>query len=167
MRLITASVMAAVFLLIGCGMSSYMEIHLLPAGYQGDVFIVPGISAGAPPRREGGATVFHVPADGILITQDHPISGLHFSKFYYVQPNGQRQRLEYEPSSISDTSKNRADKRPFVWFERDGTISGVNLPCPVSFTRYYVGSRAHLIARYPDADELRFHDFLRKSRVCS
>jgi hypothetical protein len=166
MKLLTLSV-AAAFSLVGCGICSYTEIHLLPAGYQGDVFIVPGIAAGTPPRREGGATMFYVPADGILITQDHPISGLHFSKFYYVQPNGERQRLEYEPSSISDTSKNRADKRPFVWFEREGTISGVDLPCPVSFIQYYVGSRAHLLARSPDAEELRFQNFLKKSRVCN
>jgi hypothetical protein len=165
MRLFTLVVLSACFL-IGCGMSSNAEVHLLPAGYQGDVFIVPGVAAGVPLSREGGATVFHIPANGILVTQDQPKSGWRSSLFYYLQPNGERQRLDYEPSSIPDTPKNRSDRRPVVWFERSGTVSSVDLPCSVDYVQYYVGSRAHLLTRLPDADELRFRDFIKKSHVC-
>jgi hypothetical protein len=166
MKLLVPTIMAVCFLL-DCGMSLNTEVHLLPAGYQGDVFIVPSAAAGVPPSREGGATVFHIPANGILVTQDHPKSGWHYSQFYYLQPNGERQRLDYEPSSIPDNPKNRSDRRPVVWFERSGTISSVDLPCSVDYVQYYVGSRAHLLTRLPDADELRFRDFLKKSHVCS
>lgn len=165
LKLATAVVMNVCFFL-GCGMSTFTEIHLLPAGYQGDVFIIPGVTTGAPARREGQTRAFFIPADGILVTQDHPNSEWHRSQFYYVLPSGERQRLEYEPSSIQDTPRNRGDKRPVVWFERSGSIAGVDLPCSVSFIEYYVGSRAHLLARRPYEDELRFRVFIKNDHVC-
>lgn len=165
MRALNAWAITACFL-FGCGMASNTEVHLLPAGFQGDVFIVPGIAAGVSPQRENGAAVFNIPADGILVTQDHLSTEWNFSQFYYVRPSGERQRLEYEPSSIPDTSSNRANKAPVVWFKRTGTISGIDLPCSVNFVQYYVGSRAHLLSRIPDSDELRFRVFLKKRHLC-
>ena len=164
---LVASVIMGVCFLLGCGMSSNTEIHLLPAGYQGDVFIIPGVATGAPARREGQARVFSIPASGILITQDHPSAEWHLSQFYYVQLSGERQRLEYEPSSVSDTPENRLDKLSVAWFERIGTLAGVDLPCSVRFIQYYVGSRAALLTRHPEEDELRFRAFIKKSRVCT
>jgi len=49
LKLATAVVMNVCFFL-GCGMSTFTEVHLLPAGYQGDVFIIPGVTTGTPKK---------------------------------------------------------------------------------------------------------------------
>jgi hypothetical protein len=151
---------------VRCGVFCETEVHLLPAGYRGDVFIVPGIANGDSPHREGRAIVFQIPADGILVTQDRPSRRWHFSRFYYLHPDGKRQRLEYVASSISDTPENRADERPIAWFERSGTISGTDFPCTVNFVQYYVGSRGHLLSRARDSDELQFDAFIKRGHLC-
>ncbi|HXO42133.1 MAG TPA: hypothetical protein VN999_11820 [Thermoanaerobaculia bacterium] len=153
-------------LLVGCSRS---EVHLLPAGMKGDVFILPGRADGIPPRREGFAIMFEVPPGRILVTQDEPSGGLHWTRFYYVDKDGSRQRLDYEPSSVPRTPENLADQRPFVWFLRDGT--GVpRSPCPVRFVQYYVGTRADLLSRTvneANAEELRLGEFVKEHRLCS
>jgi len=152
-------------LLVGCSRS---EVHLLPAGMKGDVFILPGRAQGVPPRREDFAIVFEIPQGRILVTQDKLSHGLHWTHFYYIDMDGRRQRLDYEPSSVSRTPENRADQRPFVWFMRDGT--GVpRSPCPVRFVQYYVGTRADLLSRTEDeanAEELRLGQFVKEHRIC-
>jgi hypothetical protein len=150
----------------GCDMLLEKEVHLIPAGFNGDVFIVPGIGTGSRPIRQGGASVFVVPTDGILITQDKASPRWRKSRFYYVKPNGQRQLLEELPSSVPDTPENRMDRRPIVWFERSGALAGINLPCTVRYIQFYVGSRADLLSRDPQAAESRFLQFVKTGRAC-
>jgi len=152
-------------LLVGCSRS---EVHLLPAGVKGDVFILPGHAEGVPARREGFAIVFEVPRGRILVTQDEPSGGWHWTRFYYVDTDGRRQRLDYEPSTVPRTPENLADRRPFVWFVRGG--GGVfGSPCPFRFVQYYVGTRADLLSRTVDeanAEELRLGQFVKEHRIC-
>ena len=154
-------------LLAGCSRS---EVHLLPAGTKGDVFILPGYSQGVPARREGFAIVFDIPPERILVTQDQPSAGWHLTHYYYLDAAGKRQKLDYEPSTVHPTPENLADKRPFVWFQRSaGEISALSLPCPIRFVQYYVGTRADLLSRTVDeanAQELRLEQFVRDHHIC-
>lgn len=156
--------------LSGCGFFSRPEIHLIPQGTVGDVFILPGYSSGVPPKREGSASVYEIPPDRILVTQDLPSPGWHRTRFYYVDAAGKRQRLDYEPSTIPDTPANLNDDRPVVWFERGtGEIRAVDLPCPIRYRQYYVGTRAHLLSRSVEeanAGVRLLEQFVREHRVC-
>jgi len=162
----TLGVICGACLLVGCSRS---EVHLLPAGMKGDVFILPEHPQGVPARREGFAIVFEIPQDRILVTQDEPSHGWHWTRFYYVDLDGRRRRLDYEPSSVARTPENLADRRPIVWFLRDG--GGVpGSRCPVRFVQYYVGTRADLLSRTVDeanAEELRLGQFVKEHRICS
>jgi hypothetical protein len=151
----------------GCGIFLDHEVYLIPSGFRGDVFLVLGIGAGVPPVRREGASVFVVPANGILVTQDRLSSRWVRSTFYSVEADGQRQRLEEVPSSVPDTPGNRANRRPIVWFQRTVTLQDKNLPCVVRYAQFYVGSRSHLLARDSEADERRFLDFVRTGRACN
>jgi hypothetical protein len=132
-------------LLAGCGPS---EVHLLPAGAKGDVFILPGYSQGVPARREGFAIVFNIPLERILVTQDQPSAGWHRTHYYYVDTAGKRQSLDYEVSYVQRTPENLADQRPFVCCESGvGEIRALTLPCPIRYAQYYVGTRADLLSR--------------------
>jgi len=57
--------------LAGCRFSA-PEVHLVPAEFQGDVYIIPRMPNGSAPEREGRAILFRMPATGILVTQDAP-----------------------------------------------------------------------------------------------
>ena len=150
-----------------CAFIIHTEIHLIPEGAQGDVFIVQGNPQGVVLQRELGASVFNIPSSRILVTQDPRAESYYMVSFYYVNEDGRREKLEYESSSVNNTSENRADQRPFVWFERDAD-DGIGVPCRVKYRQYYVGTRASLITRGVDganADELRFRDFVNENRA--
>ena len=149
-----------------CGIVPASEVHLIPAGYQGDIFIVPGIAIGTPAVHAGRDIVFRIPTNGILVTQAKPGEGWHASEFYSIQPDGRRRRLDLITSTVPRTQDNLRDRRPIVWFERGGTLSGADLPCTISFIQYYVGSRSNLLSREPQADENRFRAFVTKTRPC-
>lgn len=139
MRSTTLGMIFGACLLAGCSRS---EVHLLPAGTKGDVFILQGYSQGVPARREGFAIVFDIPSERILVTQDQPSAGWHLTHYYYVDTAGKRQKLDYEASTVHPTPENLADKRPFVWFERSaGEISALSLPCPIRFVQYACSGR--------------------------
>ena len=148
---------------LSCGLSK-SEVHLIPSGYVGDVFIVWGQASGVPAEREGLASVFRIPPDGILVTQDTPSTGWHVSHYYRSSSENSRTELELEPSSIHNTPENRADATPIVWFPR--SVEWQADGCSVKYERYYVGSRAHLISRAPNADELRFQASVRQRKLC-
>jgi len=150
----TTALLITLMLILGCGEVTAPEKHLIPDSYQGDVFIVSGVPNGEPPHRELFTIVFNIPANGILFTQDYPSPGWHSSKYYEVDSSGNRRRLELEPSSVHRTPANLADERRFVWFPRSVTWGSI------SYTQYYVGSRADLLSRKPDKDELRFRAYL-------
>jgi hypothetical protein len=159
---------AAVFVACALGCSGPEE-HLIPAGTQGDVYILTGYRTGVPPKRDGSTRVFEIPRNRILVSQDVPSPGWHTTAFYYVDGAGRRTRLDYEPSTVPRTAATLADKRPFVWFMRTGQISAIDLPCPIQFMQYYVGTRADLLSRSTveaNAWEPEVENFVRTQRIC-
>lgn len=155
--------------LLGCAGCSRSEEFLIPESYRGDVFIVTDIPTGEPSQRNWLTNVYRIPPEGILVSADTPSPGWHFSRYFYVDETGEREELQVVASSIRDTAANRSDETPIVWFPRSGSISGSRLPCSVEFQQFYVGTRAHLSSRDPEADEVRFRDFIREHReqICS
>lgn len=157
-------------LLVGCDVLSSPEVHLIPEGTVGDVFILPGYPSGVSPKREGLARVYEIPSNRILVTQDLPSPAWHWTRFYYVDSSGLRRRLQYEPSTIPETPENLEDDRPVVWFERGiGEIRSVDLPCPIRFVQYYVGTRADLLSRSVEEaneGEVELEKFVREHHVC-
>jgi hypothetical protein len=151
----------------GC---SQPETHLIPAGYVGEVAILPGYREGLPARRERFAILFEIPPDGILVTQDLPSSRWHTRKYFYVDSGGRRQPIEVEASTVQDTPENRDDQRPIIAMETGiGEASGVDLPCTIYSVTYYVGTRADLLARTVEkANEqfFRVQDLVKRRHLC-
>ncbi len=146
------------------------EKYIVPAGYTGDVYILPGYSRGQPPEREGFARVFRIPATGILVTQDWPSDGWHPMRYYEIDRSGRRTELPYEPSTIPATPQNLRDNRRIAWFARGiGGMTSDELPCDVRFMRFYVGTPAHLLTRTPEqahAKQLEVEQFVKQQRLC-
>lgn len=146
------------------------EKYIVPAGYVGDVYILPGYRHGQPPEREGMARVFRIPATGILVTQDWPSDGWHSMRYYEVDVNGKRTELTYEGSTIPVTAATLRDERRIAWFARGiGGMTSPELPCDVRFTQFYVGTPAHLLKRTPEeanAKEREVEQLVKRQRLC-
>jgi hypothetical protein len=163
----TAATLLGAALATGC---SPGEVHLIPTGYKGDVVILTGYPGGVPAKRDGRTIVFEIPPSGILVSQDHPSSGWHFQRYYYVGDSGRRQRLENFPSTVHDTPQNRSDHEPVVALRTgEGESRGMDLPCPVFHFTYYVGTRAHLVSRTVDeanAQDRRVRELVKTNHIC-
>ncbi len=139
------------------GQMAEPEIHLIPAGYMGNIYIFHNVPDGEPLKREGRARVYEIPKDGILRSQSPMNPGWSFTpQYFYVTPDGKREKIVgYWPTSIHDTPENRADKTMGIFFPRTGSLSGITLrddgtsspqfPCAIQFEQYYVGTKLFLI----------------------
>jgi len=130
------------------------EIHLIPAGYMGNIYIFHNVPDGEPLKREGRTRVYEIPKDGILRSQSAMNRGWSFAtpQYFYVTPDGQREKIiGYWTASIHDTPENRADKTIGIFFLRTGSLwgfttkdDGTSSPaftCDIEFEEYYVGTK--------------------------
>jgi hypothetical protein len=142
---------AALCASISCGRHAEPEIHLIPTGFMGDVFIVHGVTDGQPAHYEGRYRVYSIPASGVL--RSETASNCCWWRggevqYYYVADDGSRSRIEgFWPSSIHDTPENRADSTLGIWFPRTGTVSLSGSSCKVHLDQYYVGTKTFLLDR--------------------
>jgi len=142
---------------VSCGQMAEPEIHLIPAGYMGNIYIFHNVPEGEPPKYEGRARVYQIPEDGILRSKTSMNMGWQFTpQYFYVWPDGKREKITgYWPSTIHDTPENRADKTMGIYFPRTGSVSGVTLnsdgtstrdfSCKIEFDEYYVGTKTFLL----------------------
>ena len=152
------------------------EIHLIPAGYMGNIYIFHNVPGGEPLKREGRARVYKIPKDGILWSQSPMNLGWSFTpQYFYVTLDGKHENIVgYWPTSIHDTPENRADKTIGIFFPRTGSLSGFTtkndgtsspeFTCDIQFEQYYVGTKLFLLSS-PDL-ERDLHAYLKEHPVC-
>jgi hypothetical protein len=78
--------------------SSYLtrpekELYLIPEGYVGRVIVIFNQTDGEKPEYENDRRVYRIPETGVLFTQLKDEQGIINQEYYYVSPNGQRQKL--------------------------------------------------------------------------
>jgi len=80
---------------MSCGQIAEPEIHLIPAGYMGNVYIFHNVPDGEPLVYEGRARVYKIPKDGILRSQGPLNEGriLSSQQYFYVTPDGKREAI--------------------------------------------------------------------------
>ena len=157
------------------GQMAESEIHLIPAGYIGNIYIFHNVPDGEPLKREGRARVYEIPKDGILRSQT-PMNPRSFTpQYFYVASDGKREEIVgYWPTSIHDTPENRADKTIGVFFRRTGSLQGVTtktdgtwsteFPCDIQFDEYYVGTKLYLLSSTNLEKDL--HSYVKEHPVC-
>lgn len=69
------------------------ELNLIPAGFEGPVIIIFNDPNGAPPRWEGSARRYDIPASGVFRTQFGPNEGWGRPDYEYVDANGHRNAI--------------------------------------------------------------------------
>ena len=162
---------------ISCGQIADPEIHLIPAGYMGNIYIFHNVPDGEPLAYEGRSRVYRIPKDGILRSQSPLNQGRTFTaEYFYVTPDGKRERItEYWPTSIHDTAENRADKTTGIFFPRmGGSLTGFTLKddgttipkytCDIRFDEYYVGTKLFLLTHSDLEKDL--HAYVKERPIC-
>jgi hypothetical protein len=127
------------------------EVHLIPAGYMGNVYIIHNVSGAPAPEFEQRSRVYRIGVDGVHLTQLDQNTGIHQAgevRYYYVGPDGTRVPIaEQWHSTIPDTPENRADQTTVgIYSVIAGSVLQTNPKCEFSFTSYYVGTNAHLLS---------------------
>jgi hypothetical protein len=120
---------------------------LIPDGYEGPVLLVLGEPCGLPPEEVDGRLIYHVPANGIIITQNrawdanapenaYPNQG-YFSapdnEYYQVDRAGQRLRELTELSENYDEDPNAAPHATTSWIGVGRDDVGVFPQSPIIF----------------------------------
>ena len=145
---------------VACSRKAEPEIHLIPAGYMGDVFILHNVRDGVPPKHEGAARVYEVPVSGVLRSQTPVPSGRwgpNEVQFFYVSEAGSRSPIVGDwNGSIHDTPENRADPSFGIYFRRFGKCSNGGQPCEAEFQQYYVGTKSFLLDRQAEPNLFQY-----------
>jgi len=157
-----------VFVALGssCGHKSEDEIHLIPAGFMGTVYILHNAPDGEPLKREGNARVYEIPIDGILRSQTDSNLGWFTPsghRYYYVTPDGERQLLPVWDQTIHDTPENRADPTVGVYDPSNG-FDGQEKCGDVETERYHVGTKSFILS--PSYRVKDLGPYLREHPVC-
>lgn len=142
------------------------EVHLIPAGYVGDVTIVFHAPNGEPLDVEDGARLYRIPLSGILFTQLALNEG-HSpeQRFFLVAPNGDRQPITDLPGSVSDTPEERANPAVGIFSQTRGHIQAGLTTCAIEYEQYFVGTRAQWLDR-SDASTGRITKYLQDTFKC-
>jgi hypothetical protein len=143
------------------------EIHLIPAGYVGEVTIVFNAPDGQPFDVEDGARLYRIPTSGILFTQFPLNNGTSPDQRYFlVAPNGDRQPIVNSgEGTVQDTRENRAKLDVEIFSKTRGHIQAGLRPCAIEFEQYFVGTRAQLLDRR-DADHWRITKYVQDTFKC-
>lgn len=144
------------------------EIHLIPGAYAGQVTIAFRAANGEPISDEGGARLYKIPENGILLTQAAPNLGSSPARnFFTLAKDGERVPItRIWASTVADSPENRATTAVEIFYPRRGRVQAGRLPCDVEFDQYFIGTRAQLLARNELNDRRRLSEFLEKNFAC-
>lgn len=129
---------------------------LIPDGYEGPVLLVLGEPCGLPPEKVGGRFIYHVPANGIVITQnpawdsnapenDYPNEG------YYSQPDNEYHQVDSTGERLRELTELTED------YSDDPNAAPQTTRSWVGVGRNDVGVFPHsIIFPSPDDDSTRY-----------
>jgi hypothetical protein len=158
------------------GQMAEPEIHLIPSGYVGYVYIFHNVPDGEPAQYDARARVYQIPKDGILRSRTPMNDGWHITpQYFYVGADGKREKITgYWPTSIHDTAENRADPTVGIFAPRTGSLvafttkpdgtSTSEYNCDIQYEMYYVGTKAVLLTSRDLEKDL--HAYVKEHPVC-
>ena len=82
-----------ILLFLSCGDQAEDTITLIPEDYVGPVLIIYNQDNGAKKEYEDGKRVYRIPENGILKTQFTENYGVQYNDYFYVDSNGNREKL--------------------------------------------------------------------------
>ena len=117
----------------------------VPAGFQGDLYLVHDPWHGAHVTRGLWKTTYTFPMDGVLVVSD-PAPSSSRDEYEYFYPDGNTLTIhDAGPGTLPDTPENRQNTKEVVtYFGRTLSYGGME-ECPVE--EITIGTRAFILAR--------------------
>jgi hypothetical protein len=139
----------------GCNDIAQPEIHLIPQGYSGEVFILHQVAAGEPMVREGWSRIYRIPTGGVLRSRTDANEGWGMPRFFYLAADGRRERITgYSAVTIADTPENLNDPEVGIYGRTVGVLFDRVHRCPVRYEKYFVGTKRQFRAMTDAGDGL-------------
>jgi uncharacterized lipoprotein YehR (DUF1307 family) len=134
-------------------MNTTDEVYLIPQDYNGEVVILYNQTDGILPDLENGAYVYRISEDGVLKVKSNRKKGVVNKNYYYLNANGNRQRIEYlypggreikesrqQRLSFDNISQNEYENKVFVMNSVNGTFGRFNVKdIPTQYSSFIVG----------------------------
>ncbi len=156
-NVLNGSAMSLHVIVIGLFLSLFLsatsETYIIPASYQGDIYVIFDTPDGEPAQTGYHKVTYHIPSDGILRTRMlMPQSWTH-TEYFFRSSDGSLHRINnLWLTTIQKTPENVANTTDVgVFFPRSGSTADVN-GCPVRFHEFYVGTKANLLTAYKERD---------------
>jgi hypothetical protein len=147
--ILNGSVSLICLAVIAAGVSWWLHgtrrLFRVPAGFQGDLYLVHDPWHGAPVSKRFGRTIYTFPSDGVLVVSDHAPS-VSRDEYEYFYPNGNSSMIhDTGPGTLLDTPENRQNTREVITYFRRTLSYGGMEECPVE--EITIGTRAFILAR--------------------
>ncbi|WP_282081429.1 DUF6843 domain-containing protein [Aquimarina algiphila] len=138
------------------------ETYLIPENYSGKIIIVYGEDCGIEPLIENGRRVLEIPNNGILIIKPEFEGGIIDHKYYFVNKNKERTKIErYENDS------DRTQHVPGIRLIGSGGIGGIMIdgssstesPLAIRYTEFEVYQDT--LTDYNSKEEQKFNSLMK------
>jgi hypothetical protein len=118
-------VLTSLAVMCGCQMAE-PEIHLIPPGFMGNIYIFHNVPDGQPPKYDGSARIYEIPKDGILRSQTLMNPGWQSTpQYFYVTSDGKREKISgYWRAAFTTRPKIALTKRSEYSFPERATYQG-------------------------------------------
>jgi len=121
------------------------RLFLVPAGFQGDLFVVHDPTSSGKGHRHHLRTVYRFPNDGVIVVSD-PAPSFFSDRYEYLYSDGHTIEIaDAGPGTLPNTAENRANTREVVTYFGRTIYSGEHPQCPVE--EISIGTRAFLLAQ--------------------
>jgi hypothetical protein len=135
-------------------LSATTERFVLPQGYQGEVYVVHGVPGGVAEERSFyRIRTYHIPNDGVLLTQVPLDTGRTRSEYRYQAKDGKLTKIRNEwYSTIQSTPDNLANTKDVgMYFPRTASGSD-NSGCTGPSDLFEIGTPSYLLSKHTRID---------------
>ena len=156
MRLLTATAFL-ICSLCSCG-QKVKETFLVPDGFQGRINVIFNQPNAAPIPVEDGRRIYHIPADGILITNSKLETGFIDQEYYYVDKEGKRIKI-----AVQDLNDKGVPEKPaVVYYGVTGVYGNSTDANPLNFAESIIASKATNDSIYSQTSRTTFDETIKK-----
>jgi hypothetical protein len=134
------------------------ETFLIPAGFQGRINIIFNQPSAAPVIVENGRRIYHIPADGILVTSSTLETGYIDQEYYYVDKENKRTRIAVQDPGAKELREEPA----VVYYGVTGVYGNSTDTNPLNFEESIIASRATNDSIYSQASRAAFDEIIKR-----
>ena len=134
------------------------ETFLIPIGFQGRINVIFNQFYAAPIPIENGRRIYHIPADGILITSSKLKTGFFEQEYYYVDNTGGKIKIPIQEINI-DTIP---EIPTVVYSGAVGVYGNSSDAHPLNYIESIIASKSTSDSIYSQTSILKFERMIQK-----